>query len=97
VLPLLRGDVMNKSKTNLVIGTRIKEARLRKGYTQEQMAGELNFSKSYIRKFEQGARLPNITNLLAISYILEVDPGSFLSNINPKEAYEELIKNNKKE
>jgi transcriptional regulator with XRE-family HTH domain len=88
---------MKKSQTNLEIGSRIKEARIRKKFTQEQLAGELNFSKSYIRKFEQGTRLPNITNLLAISYILEVDPGSFLSNINPKEAYEEVMKNNKKE
>lgn len=87
---------MKKSQTNIEIGHRIKEARLRKGITQQQLAGELNFSKSYIRKFEQGTRLPNITNLLAISYVLEVDAGSFLTNINPKEAYEEIL-NSKEE
>ncbi|AZB34257.1 helix-turn-helix domain-containing protein [Chryseobacterium bernardetii] len=54
------------------IGNRIKELRMQKGLSQEDLAVRANFSKSYIQKFEDGAREIKSSQLFQLSTALGV-------------------------
>lgn len=62
------------------IGKIIKDARLSKGYTQEELATKVGVQKSAIAKWENG-RVSEIkrSNLKALAETLELDPNVLLS------------------
>ncbi|MDO4354918.1 MAG: helix-turn-helix domain-containing protein [Clostridia bacterium] len=55
-----------------VIGKHIKEARLRAGFTQEEIAYRINISAAYFGKIERGVIKPNIARLVEISQELGI-------------------------
>ena len=59
----------------------IKNARLKKGYTQSQLADLLKVSNKTISKWETGRGYPDITLLAKITSVLKLD-------------YEELLQSN---
>ena len=52
---------------------RLKEARLRKGYTQEQVAEKIGVAKSTFTGYEKGNREPNMFTVSKILDALEID------------------------
>lgn len=54
------------------LGKRIKEERLRKGLTQEQLAEEVNITRLYVTFIENGNRTVRIDVLERISTSLDV-------------------------
>ena len=70
------------------IGEKIKNARLAKGYTQEELGKLIGVQKSAIAKYEKG-RVVNIKRsvLAKIAHILEIPPIELVSDIeeNPIE------------
>ena len=66
---------------NVRFAQTIKNARLKKGYTQSQLADLLNVSNKTISKWETGRGYPDITLLAKITSILKLD-------------YEELLQRN---
>lgn len=62
------------------IGERIKELRIRKGFSQEELATRANFSKSYIQKFEEGKREIKSSQLVQLSDALQVDVIDLIMN-----------------
>lgn len=62
------------------IGKIIKDARLKKGYTQEELATKVGVQKSAIAKWENG-RVSEIkrSNLKALAVALELNPNTLLS------------------
>ena len=63
-----------------VIGTRIREARKRMGYTQAQLAEKANISRSYLADVERGIYAPSLKSLVAIASATETDL-NFLSGM----------------
>ena len=55
------------------IGTRIKNARLNKKYTQEYIAERLNVSCQHISDIERGLNGMSIPSLMELCRLLEVD------------------------
>ena len=55
----------------LYLGTNIKEYRLKKSYTQEQLAYELGVSSQTISRWETGATYPDIVMLPVIAELFE--------------------------
>lgn len=62
-----------------MIGARIKEARRKKGFTQEKLAEVLDVSVGYVSQVERGITKISLDLLGAISGILETDPSYFVS------------------
>lgn len=69
------------------IGTRIKEARIAKGLTQEELGKIIGVQKSAIAKYEKG-RVVNIkrSTLQKIVSALNINPSSLMFEESPKEA-----------
>lgn len=59
-------------------GKLIYELRRQKGLTQKQLAEQLNVSDRTISKWERGIGYPDISLVLAVSELLEVDISSLL-------------------
>ena len=58
---------------NIEVGNRIKEARIRKGMTQVQLAKALNVSNGTIGNYESGIAFPKPQILCSIMKVLECD------------------------
>lgn len=54
------------------IGVRIREARLKKGWTQEALGALIGFKQSYICKLEQGKKDPGFHKVLLLIRMLDV-------------------------
>ena len=57
-------------------GRAIKNARIRKGLTQAELAKKLGMSPSYIGQYESGNRNPKPETLMRIADALDVSPAS---------------------
>jgi transcriptional regulator with XRE-family HTH domain len=69
------------------IGQKIKEARLRKGLTQEELGNIVGLQKSAIAKYENG-RVVNIkrSTLQKLALALDLRGSDLIIENNPKEA-----------
>lgn len=67
------------------IGAKIKQARLAKGYTQEELGKLIGVQKSAVAKYEKG-KIVNIKRsvLAKISKALEIPPVELVSDIEEK-------------
>lgn len=57
-----------------IIGNRIKQARMNKHKTQEDLAEYLEVSNSYISRIERGTTKLNLELLVKICAYLDIDP-----------------------
>jgi transcriptional regulator with XRE-family HTH domain len=62
-----------------IIGSRIKDARLSKHMTQEDLSERLNVSVAFLSRVERGNSRINLKRLNQISNILEVSEGYLLT------------------
>ena len=56
----------------LTIGDRIKEARKKKGFTQEQLAERLDVSVEFVGQIERGLKLPSMNVFIKLIEALNV-------------------------
>ena len=62
----------------MFIGERLKEARINKKLSQQQLGDLMGVSKVSVCGYEKGNRTPNINNFLQLIDILEVSPDYLL-------------------
>lgn len=74
---------MNQEK----IGKFISELRKEKKLTQEKLAEQLNISKNAVSKWERGLNLPDISIMLELCKILEINIVDLLSGENTNTKY----------
>ena len=65
-----------------IIGMRLKEARKKKGYTQEQLVEKMGVSIAYLSKIETGKIHINLERLSQICNILDVTEGEILNGVS---------------
>ena len=66
-------------KTVETIGTNVRYLRRRRGYTQEQLANELDMSPAYLRRIERGTANPTINILERLSKPLKTNVPSLVA------------------
>jgi transcriptional regulator with XRE-family HTH domain len=66
-------DKLDKNSILINFGKNLRLTRLEKGFTQEQLANELNVEISQISRIERGVINTSVTTLYSISKILNVD------------------------
>ncbi len=62
-----------RSAAHLAYGTAIREARTKRGISQERLAQLAGLDRTYYSGVERGERNPSLTNLLRIAAALEVN------------------------
>lgn len=62
----------------MIIGNRIKEARKKKGFSQQQLGDMLGVSKVSVCGYETGTRIPTLENFLQLVEILDLTPDYIL-------------------
>ena len=72
-----------------IIGSRIRQYRLDKGITQEELAFEINTSAAYISNIERGIKKPSLQKLSEIADVMNVTLNDFI--YSPREAYGEFF------
>jgi len=61
-------------------GDRVRELRLRKSLSQEELAFRAGIHRNYLGGIERGERNPCLNNILSIAYALDVSPAELFSN-----------------
>lgn len=56
-----------------MIGLRIKDIRIKKGFTQEQLAEKININSKYLSSIERGMENPTLNILIKLSESLDVN------------------------
>jgi transcriptional regulator with XRE-family HTH domain len=74
------------------IGRRVKELRLTKGISQQELGDELNVSFQQIQKYEKGADRISSSTLFRTSQILGVPVESFFQGFDNEESSGEKLK-----
>lgn len=70
---------MESKHHNLVlIGEKIRKLRLKRKYSQEQLAHEAQLGRGYFGRVERGEQNISVQNLIKIAVILHVDPAKLL-------------------
>ena len=64
----------------MVLGQKLKQARLNKNFSQEYLAQELNISQKTYSNFENNKTTPSFSQIEQISQILETSILDFLSS-----------------
>ena len=81
-----------------VIGQRLKEARLAKNYTQEDLAEKIDISVAFLSRVERGNSHINLKRLNQICALLDVSEGYVLNGASSNQTnyldkeFAELIK-----
>ena len=60
------------------LGKKIKELRLRAGYSQEELASKAGLHRTYMSDIERGERNISVENIKKIADALNVDPSELL-------------------
>jgi Predicted transcriptional regulators len=61
------------------IGAKIKQIRLQRGLTQEELADRCELTKGYISQLENDVASPSISTLIDILNILGITPAAFFT------------------
>ena len=61
-----------------VVGDFLRETRMRKGYTQEELAIKLNVVRQTVSKWEKGLSVPDADVLCKIADVLDTDVSTLL-------------------
>ena len=81
----------NNLEIKKLLGQRIKELRIKKGFTQEQLSEKLNIGQRTLSKIERGNTFVSAETLAKIITALEVEPTE-LFNFKHLDEKEELKK-----
>lgn len=70
-------------------GIRIKQLRLKKKLSQEQLSFATGFHRTYIGMIERGERNISLTNMAVFAKVFEINISELLdlSSVNPKHSF----------
>lgn len=70
---------------NIIIGTRIKEARHERDFSREQVARKINVTQQQVERYESGVNSISPAKLYMIAKILRKEISWFFETIENKE------------
>ena len=82
-----------------IIGSRLKQARIKAGLTQQELAEQTNLSVAFISRVERGSTHINLKRLSEFCTILGISEGEILNGVSNAdglflhEEFEELLNN----
>lgn len=83
------GERMNNTK--VLLGTRIREIRKARGYTQEQLAEMIDIEQKHVSRIESGKSFPTIDRLEKMAVALNVPLMGFFDFLHLEEDDEGVV------
>jgi transcriptional regulator with XRE-family HTH domain len=65
------------------VGAIIKELRLKRGLSQDDLASKTKIDSSNIRSYESGRALIGLQSLVRVAAVLKVQPGTLIKGLEP--------------
>ena len=78
------GRSAKETQSLLKIGVNIRTVRKQRGYSQEEFADIVGFSRSYYTEIETGKRNISVLNLIKIMKTLNINPNEIIGSIKLK-------------
>ena len=75
---------MNTSDYRSSIGKKVRQERLKRGWTQEELAEKLDLHPSFIGQIERGIKTASLDTLKKFSQVFGVKSGEFLNETGVK-------------
>jgi len=70
---------MRRQKVAIAFGRVLREARRQKGLSQEQLAGDAEFDRTYPSLLERGLRTPTLTVIFQLARVLDMSAAALVS------------------
>ena len=70
---------MRRQKVAIAFGRVLREARREKGLSQEDLAGDADFDRTYPSLLERGLRTPTLTVLFQLAEVLEISAAALVT------------------
>ena len=70
---------MRRQKVAIAFGRVLREARKQKGLSQEDLAGDAEFDRTYPSLLERGLRTPTLPVLFQLANVLEVSAATLVT------------------
>lgn len=67
--------------TKLTLGEFVREKRLEKPWTQEELSAEAGVSSRSLQKIEAGDRIPSLETIFKLAYALGITPDTIINPI----------------
>lgn len=68
---------------NVSLGSKIKEARQRKGITQSELARAVDINDMYLSEVERGVKMPSMNLFIKLIVTLDVSADYILRDVTP--------------
>jgi transcriptional regulator with XRE-family HTH domain len=70
---------MRRQKVAIAFGRVLREARREKGLSQEDLAGDAEFDRTYPSLLERGLRTPTLTVLFQLAEVLQISAAALVT------------------
>ena len=78
-MPRNGAQMEKRSPSHAALGQAIRDARVGRGISQEDLAAECGLHRTYVGGIERGERNPSYTNILRIAGALSMKPSALLA------------------
>lgn len=75
---------MNVRRAQEVFGQVLREARKRRGLSQEALALESGVDRTFVSQIERGVRQPSLTTVFRLSEVLKLKPSLIIARVERK-------------
>lgn len=72
---------MRAEQVSPVFGQVLREQRMARGLSQEELALSADVDRTFVSQMERGIRQPTLTTLLKLSRALEVQPSTLVARM----------------
>ncbi len=73
-----------KGDLKTIFGEILKELRLKKGLTQQQLADYAGIDRAYISELERGLLMPSVETVFRIAKVLKIKPQQIIELMNDR-------------
>jgi ribosome-binding protein aMBF1 (putative translation factor) len=70
---------MRRQKVAIAFGRVLREARRQKGLSQEDLAGDAEFDRTYPSLLERGLRTPTLTVIFQLAEVLQISAATLIT------------------
>lgn len=74
----------------IILGNSIREARIQKGYSQEELSEKVGVTPTHIKHIESGHRQPSVPLLYSLVKILDLSLDNIFFEKNTSETYNDI-------